>query len=118
MDISLIKSQSLVRLLALTEKKEELLRTVAQIDAFIIETLRGGVSVETIKYVSAPATPTVAPTSESKISVVKPAKKRKLSAAGRARIAAAMKARWEAHRAGKAPAPTASKKADKPSKKA
>jgi len=42
MDISQINSQSLLRLLALTERKEELLSIVDEIDAAIIDTLRGG----------------------------------------------------------------------------
>jgi len=54
MDISLINSQSLLRLLALTEKKEELLSLVDNIDAAIIATLKGGVSVEVVEIVSAP----------------------------------------------------------------
>ena len=55
MDISLINSQSLLRLLALTEKKEELLSLVDNIDAAIIATLKGGVSVEVVEIASAPA---------------------------------------------------------------
>lgn len=51
MDISLINSQSLLRLLALTEKKEELLGIVDNIDAAIIATLKGGVSVEVVEVV-------------------------------------------------------------------
>ena len=42
MDISLINSQSLLRLLSLVEKKEELLETLEEIDAAIISTLKGG----------------------------------------------------------------------------
>jgi len=193
MDISLINTRSLTRLLALTEKKEELLQIVDQIDASIIETLRGGASVEVIKFANATTTPTLKPPTKAKPSAAKPVKagkrggvknrilalleaagsqglrareiadklgakpanisvwfsttgknlvtklepglyavkgaksapakvaapvaakapaakpakkKSKMSAAGRARIAAAMKARWAAHRAGKSPAPT------------
>jgi hypothetical protein len=60
MDISLINSQSLLRLLALTEKKEELLSLVDNIDAAIIATLKGGVSVEVVEIASAPAQKPVA----------------------------------------------------------
>jgi len=194
MDISLINTQSLTRLLALTEKKEELLQIVDQIDASIIETLRGGASVAVIKFANATTTPTLKPPTKVKPSAPKPVKagkrggvknrilalleaagsqglrareiadklgakpanisvwfsttgknlvtklepglyavkgaksapakvaapaaakaakasepakkKGKMSPEGRARIAAAMKARWAAHRAGKSPAPT------------
>jgi len=61
MDISLINSQSLLRLLALTEKKEELLGIVENIDAAIIATLKGGVSVEVVEVESAPAPAAPAP---------------------------------------------------------
>ena len=105
MDISLINTQSLTRLLALTEKKEELLQIVDQINASIIETLRDGVSVKVIA--SASTSPALKPLQVAKAPIAKPAtKKGKMSEAGRARIAAAMKARWAAHRAGKSPAPT------------
>lgn len=55
MDISLITSQSLLHLLSLTEKKEELLQILEQIDAEILRTLKGGVSVEVLEIKSAPA---------------------------------------------------------------
>ncbi len=114
MNISLINSQSLTRLLALTEKKEELLEIIDQIDASIIETLRGGVSVEVVA--SASATPAPKPVPVANAPAAKPAKKKsKMSAEGRAKIAAAMKARWAAHRAGKGAAPT--KSAVKPTPK-
>jgi len=45
MDISLVNSQSLLRLLSLTERKEELLKLVEEIDAAIIQTLQGSVAV-------------------------------------------------------------------------
>ena len=57
MDISLINSQSLLRLLSLTEKKEELLQVLGQIDAEILRTLKGGVSVEVVEVEFAPAAP-------------------------------------------------------------
>ena len=55
MDISLINSQSLLHLLGLTEKKEELLQVLEQIDAEIIRTLKGGISVEVLEVAPAPA---------------------------------------------------------------
>ncbi|MEI8313418.1 MAG: hypothetical protein WCH98_21930, partial [Verrucomicrobiota bacterium] len=55
MDISLINSQSLLHLLSLTEKKEELLQILEQIDAEILRTLKGGISVEVLEVAPAPA---------------------------------------------------------------
>jgi Spy/CpxP family protein refolding chaperone len=78
MDISLINSQSLLRLLALTEKKEELLSLVDNIDAAIIATLKGRVSVEIVEVESAPASaaPTQKPVAALKLPA-KPAKAKK-----------------------------------------
>ena len=72
MDISLINSQSLLRLLALTEKKEELLGIVENIDAAIIATLKGGVLVEVVEVESAPAS--VAPAPKPVVAIKAPAK--------------------------------------------
>ena len=113
MDISLINSQSLLRLLALTEKKEELLGIVDNIDAAIIATLKGGVSVE-VASVPASAAPAQKPVASLK-APAKPAKAKKksgLTPEGRAKLAANMKARWAARKAGKPAA-----KAGKPAKK-
>ena len=78
MDISLINSQSLLRLLALTEKKEELLGIVENIDAAIIATLKGGVSVE---VASAPASTATAALVQKPVAAlkarIKPAKAKK-----------------------------------------
>ena len=50
MDISHVNSQSLFRLLSLVERKEELLNLVGEIDAAIIDTLKGGtVSIEVVE---------------------------------------------------------------------
>ena len=78
MDISLLNSQSLLRLLALTEKKEELLSLVENIDAAIIDTLRGGVTLDVVEIVSAPAIAAAArkPVAAQK-APVKPAKAKK-----------------------------------------
>lgn len=102
MDISLINSQSLVRLLSLVERKEELLQIVAETDAAIIETLKGGVSVEVVEISSVPAKPAMAQAKPAE-ATTKPAKaptaKRKISPAARAKMAAAAKSRWAAFRA-------------------
>jgi hypothetical protein len=74
MDISLINSQSLLHLLGLTEKKEELLQVLDQIDAEIIRTLQGGISVEVIEVAAAPAV--VPPAPKAKTAPAKPAKKK------------------------------------------
>jgi len=55
MDISLINSQSLLHLLGLTEKKEEILQILDKIDAEIRRILLGGVSVEVVEVATAPA---------------------------------------------------------------
>ena len=78
MDISLINSQSLLRLLALTERKEELLSIVDEIDAAIIDTLRGGVTVEVLEIPTKPVGAALAPTSASaQKSPAKPPKSKK-----------------------------------------
>ncbi len=74
MDISLINSQSLLRLLSLTERKEELLKLIEELDAAIIQTLRGGVSV--IEIPSAPAVPALKPVAAVK-AAAKAAKSKK-----------------------------------------
>ncbi|MFZ4779164.1 MAG: hypothetical protein ACOYM3_27700 [Terrimicrobiaceae bacterium] len=60
MDISLT-SQSLLHLLSLTEKKEELIQILGQIDDEILRTLKGGVSVKVVEVESAPAPTAPAP---------------------------------------------------------
>ena len=122
MDISLINSRSLLHLLSLTEKKEELLQILEQIDAEIIRTLKGGISVEVVEIASSPAIARPAPAANNPVSVapvktVKPAKaKRTMSAEGRARISAATRARWAARRAGKVAKAVVAPKAGKPAK--
>ena len=123
MDISLINSQSLLRLLSLTEKKEELLQILEQIDAEIIRTLKGGISVEVVEIASSPAIARLAPTEKNPVAVTPTktvkapkAKKRTMSAEGRARISAATKARWAARRTGKAAKVVVAPKAGKPAK--
>ncbi len=75
MDISLINSQSLLHLLSLTEKKEELLQILGQIDAEILRTLQGGISVEVLEVAPAPAIVASAP--KAKLPVAAPAKRAK-----------------------------------------
>jgi len=119
MDLSLINSQSLLRLLALTEKKEELIGIVKNIDAAIIDTLKSGVLVEVVEVEFAPESaapdpkPMVALKAPAKPSKAKKSKKKSgISPEGRAKLAANMKARWAAKRAGKPAA-----KIGKPAKK-
>ena len=78
MDISLINSQSLLHLLSLTEKKEEILQILGQIDAEILRTLKGGVSVEVVEVESAPtpAAPAQKPVAALKLPA-KPARAKK-----------------------------------------
>ena len=80
MDISLINSQSLFHLLGLTEKKEELLQILEQIDDEIIRTLKGGISVEVDDVAPAPAS--VPPAPKAKPAPAKPAKKAKPAKSG------------------------------------
>ena len=83
MDISLINSQSLLHLLGLTEKKEELLQILEQIDDEIIRTLKGGISVEVVEVAPAPAIVPSAPKAKLPVSApAKPAKKVKPAKSG------------------------------------
>ncbi|MCX6971378.1 MAG: hypothetical protein NTV93_14660 [Verrucomicrobia bacterium] len=120
MDISLINSQSLLHLLSLTEKKEEILQILEQIDAEIIRTLQGGISVEVVASpaIARPAPAAKNPVAVAPIKTVKApkAKKRTMSAEGRARISAATKARWAARRASKTAKVVVAPKAGKPAK--
>jgi len=76
MDISLINSQSLLRLLSLTEKKEEILQVLEQINDEILRTLKGGVSVEVVEVASAPAAPAKKPVGAAKAPVKLPKEKK------------------------------------------
>ena len=78
MDLSLINSQSLLRLLALTEKKEELLTIVSKIDEAIIATLKGGVSIEVVEIVSAPKIDAAPAPARALKAPAKPAKAKKV----------------------------------------
>ena len=122
MDISLINSQSLLQLLSLVEKKEQLLQVLQEIDAAIIDTFKGGsVSADILEVAKKPASAVLPPAPAATMPVAavkapsKPAKvakkKSKMSPEGRARIGAAAKARWAARRAGK---PTPDAAVDKP----
>ncbi|MFA6177050.1 MAG: hypothetical protein WC765_10785 [Phycisphaerae bacterium] len=90
MDISFINSQSLLHLLSLAEKKEELIQLLEQIDAEIIKTLKGGLFVggdTSLQPSIVPPAPALnkpvaaAPTKTE--SSVKPAKKAKKSKGGK-----------------------------------
>ena len=118
MDISLINSQSLLHLLSLTEKKEEILQILGQIDAEIIRTLRGGIAVEVVEIASSPTIARPAPAAKTPVATapIKTTNKRTMSAESRARISAATKARWAARRAGKVAKAVVAPKAGKPAK--
>ena len=122
MDISLINSQSLLQLLGLVEKKEQLLLVLQEIDSAIIDALKGGtVSVEILEVAKKPASAVLPPAPAATRTVAageapsKPAKvakkNSKMSPEGRARIGAAAKARWAAARAAKSAPVAASKPA-------
>jgi hypothetical protein len=116
MDISLINSQSLLRLLNLTERKEALLQLLDEIDAEIIKTFKGGISAEVVKF----ARPTPAektPVATASIKSLKITKRRTMITESRARISAATKARWAARRADKDATVVVAPKADKPAKR-
>jgi hypothetical protein len=75
MDISHLTSQSLFSLISLAEKKEELLQVIAEIDAEIIKTLKGGVvSVVEISEIVIPPASKVVATTKAKTSAPKPVK--------------------------------------------
>ena len=124
MSLTHITSQSLLHLLSLTEKKEEILQILERIDAEIIRTLHSGISVEVVEIASSPAIALPAPTAKNPVAVAPittvkapKAKKRTMSPEGRARISAATKARWAARRAGKAAIVVVAPKAGKLKKK-
>jgi hypothetical protein len=79
MDISLINSQSLLRLLSLTERKEEILQLLGKIDNEIRKALQGGVSVEVLEIAPAPKTaaPALKQAAAPKAPAAKPAKAKK-----------------------------------------
>ena len=122
MDIKHLTSDTLRSLLSITSKKEDLIKAVADIENEIAKVIKGAVTsvVETAEAVT-PSKPTKKRKKRSKKAKAtkiakKPAKSKKrksgLTPAGRAKLAANMKARWAARKAGK---PSA--KVGKPAKK-
>ena len=122
MDIKHITSDTLRSLLSITSKKEQLIKAVADIENEIAKVIKGAATsvVETAESI----TPSKAArrrekrsrkTKTTKVSK-KPAKAKKqksgLTPEGRAKLAANMKARWAARKAGKPAAKTG-----KPAKK-
>jgi hypothetical protein len=116
MDIKHITSDSLRRLLSLTEKKDHLIKGIEDVENEIATALKGAAT--SARDVFAAITPSKAVTKKSgKTSARKPVKaKRTMSSEARARISAATKARWAARRAGKAAKAVVSPKAGKPAK--
>jgi hypothetical protein len=98
MDIKHITSDSLRRLLSLTEKKDQLIKAVTDVENEIVRVISGAAT--TVADVVESVSPGKAPKQGAKPAAAKPAKKKRtMSAAGRARISAATKARWAARRA-------------------
>jgi len=107
MDITQITSDSLRRLLDLTEKKDQIINALAEVENELAS------AIKAVSAKASEAVKSVAPAKAAKTSIkpaaAKPEKKRrKISPEGRARMAAAAKARWATRRAGK-PAKTARK---------
>jgi hypothetical protein len=125
MDIKHLTSDTLRSLLNITSKKEDLIKAVADIENEIANVLKGAVTsvVESAEAV----TPSKLAKKRKKRSkkakatkaAKKPAKAKKrksgITPEGRAKLAANMKARWAARRAGK-PAAKVSRSAKKKSK--
>jgi len=111
MDIKHLTSDTLRSLLSITSKKEDLIKAVADIENEIAKVIKGAVTsvVETAEAVT-PSKPTKKRKKRSKKAKAtkaakKPAKSKKrksgLTPEGRAKLAANMKARWAARKAGK-----------------
>ena len=79
MNLTHINSQSLLHLLSLAEKKEEILQVLERINAEILRTLRSGVSVEFLDVASARAiaAPALEQLAAPKAPAAKPAKAKK-----------------------------------------
>jgi hypothetical protein len=111
MDIKHLTSDTLRSLLSITSKKEQLIKAVADIENEIAKALKGAVAsvVETAETVtpSKPAKKRKKRSKKAKATTIakKPAKSKKrksgLTPEGRARLAANMKDRWAAKKAGK-----------------
>jgi len=115
MDISHLTSDSLRRLLSLTEKKEHLIKGIEDVENEIAKALKGAAT--SARDVFASITPKAVTKKSGKTAASKTVKtKRTMSPEGRARISAATKARWAARRAGKPAAKVVAAKAGKPAK--
>ena len=118
MDIKHITSDTLRSLLSITSKKEQLIKAVADIETEIAKALKWPItSVADVVTHSKPAKRKKRSKKAKATKIAKkPAKSKKrksgLTPAGRAKLAANMKARWAARKAGK---PSA--KVGKPAKK-
>jgi hypothetical protein len=94
MDIKHITSDTLRSLLGLTDKKDQLIKAVAGVEDELAKALKS------ITTTALDAVESVTPGKSAK--PAKPVKKkRKMSREARARISAASKARWAAHRSKK-----------------
>jgi len=109
MSLTHITSQSIRRLLTLTEKKEQLIKGVEEVETEIAKALKGAVTsiVEVAEAVTSfkPAKTAKGKKARKAKTAKKPAKSKKrksgLTPAGRAKLAANMRARWVARKAGK-----------------
>lgn len=100
MDIKHITSDSLRRLLGLTERKDQLIKAVADVENEIAKALSGAAT--TLADVVEVINPGKGEkTSKKPVATKLAKKKRKISPEARAKMAAAAKARWAAHRSGK-----------------
>jgi hypothetical protein len=115
MDITHITSDSLRRILGLTEKKDQLISAIADVENQLVSVFEA-VSAKTSEAVKSLA-PAKAAKKSPKPAASKPAKKkRNISPEGRAKMAQAAKARWAARRAGKTAKVVVAPKAGKPAK--
>jgi len=111
MDIKHITSDTLRSLLGLTDKKDQLIKSIEEVENEIGKAFKG-VATMALDVVEDIVPPKHAKKS-ARPAVAKPVKrKRTMSREGRARISAAAKARWAARKAGKPAA-----KVGKPAKK-
>ncbi|MEI8310150.1 MAG: hypothetical protein WCH98_05280 [Verrucomicrobiota bacterium] len=125
MDIKHLTSDTLRSLLGITSKKEQLIKAVADIENEIAKALKGAVTA--VADTVTPSKPAIRKKRGRKAKITRPAKAKKkarkpakskkqkggITPEGRAKLAANMKARWAARKAGK-PA----SKIGKPAKKA
>jgi len=99
MDIKNITSESLRRILRLIDQKDNLLKAVTEVENEMAKVLGG--TVGTVAGVFGVAAASAKPAGVKPTGVKPRKQKRTVSPEGRARMAAAQKARWAAKRAGK-----------------